>query len=83
MVIAGGGRVGFQVARASGLKFVEMFRELNVLEVVLPELEASLEMTRKALANLGIPTPEIRRCTESLRQELLTSAGGDLYQTAS
>ena len=70
------------VARASGLEFVETFRELNVLEVVFPEFEAGLEMTRKALINLGIPTMEIQRCTESLRQELLAPVDSDPYQTA-
>ena len=62
--------------------FLLAIRELNVLEVVLPEFEAGLEMTRKALMNLGIPTMEIQRCTESLRQELLAPVDSDPYQTA-
>lgn len=71
------------VARASGLEFLKVFRDLNVSEVVLPEFEAGLEMTRKALVYLGIPAPEIQHYTESLRQELfapLVSASGD-YKT--
>jgi CPA2 family monovalent cation:H+ antiporter-2 len=58
------------IARASGLEFIEMFRDLNVLEVVLPEFETGLEMTRKALLKMDIPAPEIQICTDRLRQEL-------------
>jgi CPA2 family monovalent cation:H+ antiporter-2 len=63
------------VARASGLEFIEVFRELNVLEVVLPEFEVGIEMTRKALERLRIPTTEIQDCTDRLRQELFAPAG--------
>ncbi|MBN1102121.1 MAG: cation:proton antiporter [Deltaproteobacteria bacterium] len=61
------------VARASAPEFVEVFRELNITEVVLPEFEAALEMTRQSLLHLGIPVPEIHRYTESVRQELFAS----------
>lgn len=71
------------VARSSGAEFIETFKDLNVSEVVLPEFEAGLEMTRKALVSLRIPAPEIQQYTESLRQELfapLFSGSGD-YKT--
>jgi CPA2 family monovalent cation:H+ antiporter-2 len=58
------------VARISGPDFIESFRELKVTEVVLPEFEAGLEMTRQALTHMRIPFPEIQRYTESLRHEL-------------
>jgi CPA2 family monovalent cation:H+ antiporter-2 len=58
------------VARASGMEFLETFKELNVAEVVLPEFEAGLEMTRKALLYLRVPVTEIQRYTEALRQEM-------------
>jgi monovalent cation:H+ antiporter-2, CPA2 family len=67
------------VARASGLEFVEIFRELNVSEVVSPEFEAGIEMTRKALANLGIPALEIQGCMEKLRRELLAPVRNDSF----
>jgi CPA2 family monovalent cation:H+ antiporter-2 len=58
------------VARISGADFIEAFKELNVTELVLPEFEAGLEMTRQALMHLRIPSPQIQQYTESLRQEL-------------
>ena len=58
------------VARASDSSFLPVFKELGVNSVVLPELEASLEMTRKSLLYFPIPVTEIQRQTESLRQDL-------------
>jgi CPA2 family monovalent cation:H+ antiporter-2 len=58
------------VARTSDPEFFPVFKELNITEVVLPEFEAGLEMTRQVLLHLRIPVPEIQRHTESLRQEL-------------
>ncbi|UCF78910.1 MAG: cation:proton antiporter [Candidatus Eiseniibacteriota bacterium] len=73
------------VVRSSDPEFLPVFKELKVREVVLPEFEAGLEMTRQALVHLRIPAPEIQRYTESLRQELFTPlfdpAGG--YKTLS
>jgi CPA2 family monovalent cation:H+ antiporter-2 len=43
---------------------------MGVADVVLPEFEASLEMTRRALLHLQIPSPEIQRHTGSLRKDL-------------
>jgi CPA2 family monovalent cation:H+ antiporter-2 len=63
------------VARASGREFIEVFRELKVLEVVSPEFEAGLEMTRKALEKLGLPGLNIQECTNRLRDELFGAAG--------
>ena len=37
--------------------------------VVQPELEAGLEITRQALLHLNIPTTEIQRYTDTVRQE--------------
>lgn len=61
------------VARASDLEFLAVFKKLNVTEVVLPEFETGLEMTRQALLHLRVPAPEIQRHTESLRQELFAT----------
>lgn len=58
------------VARASDAEFLPVFRELEVTEVVLPEFEASLEITRQVLMNMDIPPLQIQECTNSLRQEL-------------
>lgn len=71
------------VARASAPEFIEVFKELNITEVVLPEFEAALEMTRQSLLHLRIPAQEIQRYTESLRQELFAPlfSGSDDYKT--
>jgi len=61
------------VARISGPDFFEIFQELNVTDLVYPELEAGLEMTRQVLLALQIPVTEIQRQTEALRQEYFTS----------
>ena len=58
------------VARTSDASFLAVFKELGVNSVVLPELEASLEMARKSLLYFPIPLTEIQRHTESLRQRL-------------
>jgi K+:H+ antiporter len=58
------------VARTSDPSFLPAFKELGVVDVVLPEFEASIEMTRKSLLHLPIPLTEIQQRTESLRQGL-------------
>jgi len=58
------------VARASERDFMPVFEELAVREVVLPEFEAALEMTRQALLHLRVPVPEILRITETERREM-------------
>jgi CPA2 family monovalent cation:H+ antiporter-2 len=71
------------VARTSAPEYFPVFKELNISEVVLPEFEAGLEMTRQVLGHLRLPAPEIQQCTEALRQELLgplLNSAGD-YKT--
>ena len=58
------------VARTSDPSFLPIFEEMGVNSVVLPEFEASLEMTRKSLLHFPIPVSEIQNRTESLRQGL-------------
>jgi len=58
------------VARTSDPSFLPIFKEMGVNSVVLPEFEASLEMTRKSLLHFPIPVAEIQNRTESLRQDL-------------
>ncbi|MBN1629281.1 MAG: cation:proton antiporter [Thermoleophilia bacterium] len=58
------------VARTSDPSFLTVFKEMGVNSVVLPEFEASLEMTRKSLLHFPIPVSEIQNRTESLRQDL-------------
>jgi CPA2 family monovalent cation:H+ antiporter-2 len=58
------------VARAPGPDYVDLLMDLGVSEVVLPELEASLEMTRQSLLHLEVPAGEAHRYTDTVRQEL-------------
>ncbi len=58
------------VARAESLEQVQTLHNQGVYEVVQPELEASLEITRQALVHLQIPVTEINHFTDAIRLEL-------------
>ncbi|MGM0419185.1 MAG: cation:proton antiporter [Thermodesulfobacteriota bacterium] len=58
------------IARTSSREYLNLFKELGVSEVVYPEFEASLEMTRQSLLYFKIPPSEIQKCTNTVRQEL-------------
>jgi monovalent cation:H+ antiporter-2, CPA2 family len=60
------------VARAAGLDQLQTLRELGVYEVVQPESEAGLEITRQALLHLDLPPTEIQQFVDSIRRELYT-----------
>jgi CPA2 family monovalent cation:H+ antiporter-2 len=57
------------VVRAEGRTAISALREMGVAEIVQPELEASLEMTRQALLHLRMPALEIIQLTDRLRLE--------------
>jgi CPA2 family monovalent cation:H+ antiporter-2 len=58
------------VARAEGIEQMRTLHDYGVLEVVQPEFEAGLEITRQALLHLRIPPTEIQRFTDTIRREL-------------
>jgi CPA2 family monovalent cation:H+ antiporter-2 len=58
------------IARTSGPDYFELLWDLGVSDVVLPEFEAGLEMTRQALLRLQVPPTEVHRNTDTLRQEI-------------
>lgn len=58
------------IARTSGPDSFELLKDLGVSEVVLPEFEAGLEMTRQALLRFRVPPIEVHRYTDTLRQEI-------------
>jgi CPA2 family monovalent cation:H+ antiporter-2 len=58
------------VARIPGPDYFDEMKDLGVTEVVLPDFEASLEMTRQSLLHLKIPPTEVQRHTDQFRQEL-------------
>lgn len=58
------------VAGTSGAESYELLKNSGVTEVVIPEFEASLEMTRQTLLRLRVPTTDIQRYTNTVRREL-------------
>lgn len=65
------------VARAEGIEQMQTLHDYGVHEVVQPEFEAGLEITRQALLHLNIPAPDIQRFTDGIRRELYAP----IYQT--
>ncbi|MBU0944055.1 MAG: cation:proton antiporter [Proteobacteria bacterium] len=59
------------VARISDPEFFPVFKELDVSNLVYPEFEAGLEITRQVLLHLRIPASDILHHTEALRKKLL------------
>jgi CPA2 family monovalent cation:H+ antiporter-2 len=57
------------VARAESVKLMEDLHELGVHEVVLPQMEAGLEVTRQALLHLKVPDQQIERFADEVRGE--------------
>lgn len=58
------------VARAEGVEQMQNLHAHGVYEVIQPEFEAGLEMTRQALLHLNLPANEIYHYTDQVRQEL-------------
>jgi CPA2 family monovalent cation:H+ antiporter-2 len=56
---------------------MQALHQYGVYEVVQPEFEAGLEITRQALLHLSIPATEIQKFTDTIRHELYAP----LYQT--
>jgi CPA2 family monovalent cation:H+ antiporter-2 len=57
------------VARAESEELAEGLHELGVHEVVLPQMEAGLEVTRQALLHLQVPDQQIERFADEVRRE--------------
>lgn len=58
------------VARAGEMEQMKLLQQGGVYEVVQPEFEAGLEITRQALRHLQYPVSEILRYTDSVRRDL-------------
>jgi CPA2 family monovalent cation:H+ antiporter-2 len=71
------------VARTSDTAFLPTFKKMGVSSVVLPEFEASLEITRESLLHFSIPLMEIRNRMESERRDLFAPffSEGRSYKT--
>lgn len=57
------------VARAEGTEQMQSLYAQGVYEVVQPEFEAGLEITRQTLLHLDVPASEIRNLTDAIRRE--------------
>ena len=57
------------VARAETVELMKELHELGVHEVVLPRMEAGLEVTRQALLHLKVPNQQIERFADEVRRE--------------
>lgn len=63
------------VVRAEGEEQMHSLYRLGVYMVVLPELEAGLEIARQTLLHLKMPIPVIQQYTDSVRKELYQPLG--------
>ncbi|MCP4621984.1 MAG: portal protein [bacterium] len=58
------------IARAQGVDQTRALYDLGVYMVVMPEMEAGLEIARQALLQLEIPVTAIQQYTDGVRQQL-------------
>ena len=58
------------VVRAEGHDQMLELQAMGVYEIINPQLEAGLEMTRRALVQLAVPLAEIEHFTDVIHQEL-------------
>jgi len=58
------------IARTPGPDSFEILRDLGVSQIVLPEFEAGLELTRQCLLCLDVSPTEVHQCTDTCRQEI-------------
>lgn len=58
------------VARAESQVLADELRDLGVFEVIQPQLEAGLEMTRQALRHLQVPGLAVERYTQKARRQM-------------
>lgn len=72
------------VARAQGEEQLQSLYQDGVYMVIMPELEAGLEIARQALLHLNLPIAKIQQYTDSMRRDYLhpelqdTSQGQEL-----
>ncbi len=58
------------VVRADGEEQMRSLYDLGVYMVILPELEAGLEIARQALLHIDVPVHQIQEYTDTIRREL-------------
>lgn len=65
------------VALASDLDDLPILQELKITEIVLPKLEAGIEMLRQALLHRNLPPAQIQEQTERLRHKVTAPRAGN------
>lgn len=65
------------ITRAENREIMMALHQLGVNEIVQPQFEAGLEITRLALSFLKIPNHEIKRFTDEIRHELYAPLSKD------
>lgn len=68
------------VVRAEGLEQMNSLHEQGVYEVIQPEFEAGLEITRQVLLHMDFPATEIQKYTDAIRKELYAPLYGEHKQ---
>ncbi|MDY0186130.1 MAG: NAD-binding protein, partial [Desulfuromonadaceae bacterium] len=71
------------VVRADGEEQMRSLYDLGVYMVILPELEAGLEIARQALLHIDVPVHKIQEYTDTIRKELyqpIMESGEDLHE---
>ena len=71
------------VARAESEGLLEDMHDLGVHEVVLPQMEAGLEVTRQALLHLQVPDQQIERFADEVRREFYRPLRADARDDSS
>ncbi len=66
------------VVRAESAEAMTVFHDMDVAEVVQPELEASIEMTRQALVHLRMSALDIVHLTDRLRADQYAPVSGQV-----
>lgn len=68
------------VARAGSKEQIKNLHDLGVSEVVQPEFEAGLEITRQTLLSLNIPASEVLHYTDQVRHQLYAPLYEDIIE---
>ncbi len=66
------------VARAESTELLEELYKLGVHEVIVPQMEAGLGLTRRALQYLQVPDQQVKQLADEVRREFYAAADPDL-----
>jgi len=61
------------LARATDESSMELLRRLGVYEIVAPDFEAGMEITRQALLHMGVQASDVHNHTDAVRHEFYQS----------